>query len=324
MIPLCFGILPFFLSCNGCEAPDRINFENTSGNEIGVLLDGRDSLGTFNDRVIFTQVVPGIDIETDIIGDQLGGEIAAFTRNRMPSINYPVTFQEGTDVELVHFENEVFLNFTVWIISVDLINTVSNRMSETLDALLWADQYWQQERLGLRLGAVRFVDVTNSASAATNMDYGGPLDTDYFDRVSTFIGYDPGRINIYLIRQVNGSRTLGFAPVDGDQIVMGMYTGAPDILMHQISHCFSLVHVDNVAGFNSSNVAHAGGSPFSNRKYFSEGQTYRVHASPGSAVNDTYNVRPGAYQYDCPDNVSSPRCPAISQRIWLDGLGIAN
>lgn len=314
-----------FSSCNGCSNPDTINFENDSGNDIGFFLDGRDVNGTFNDREFILQNnATSIDFTEDIIADQsFPGEIAAFTKNRMPAIINPVTFQEGTDVERVEFQNETFLPFTVWVLDVNATNTLPNRMTETLNGLVHADQIWQRERVGLRLGIVRFVNVSGSVGAATLRDYDGPTDADYFDQLTSFVGYDADRINIYLIRKVNGSRTSSYTNIGENQILMGMYTGATDNLVHQITHCFSLSDA-NESIFSSRNVAHRGGNPFTTRQYFSEGQVYRCHVNPSSAINDTYNARPGEYQIDCPDNVQSQSCPAIAESLFIDGFGISN
>jgi hypothetical protein len=324
----CFFLLfsLFLTSCSGCEGPDEILFSNGSGEPIGILLDGREANGTFTDRVIITPDTAGIELAADVIDDPLQGEIAAFTRNRLPSVNFPVTFQEGKDVERVDFQNEVFIDFTVWIVETDLLHPVGTRMTTTLEALLYADNYWQLERMGLRLGSVRFVDLTSASGyIPRDIDHGGPADLTSMDLLATRAGEEEDRINIYLIRKVNNSRNLAAAQQDGNRVALGMYAGGADQLFHLLMQSFSLGEISaGTPGFTSRNVCSIANNPFTNRRYISEGQLFRAHVNPASALNDTYEIRPGEYQFDCPDATTSPRCPSLDTRIFVDDFGIAN
>ena len=104
-----------------------------------------------------------------------------------------------------------------------------------------------------------------------------------------------------------------------------MHAGGEDRLFHLIMHSFSLGDIaPGTNGFNSRNVCSIANNPFTNRRFITEGQLFRAHVNPASALNDVYDVRPGEYQFDCPDATTSPRCPPLDLRLFLDDFGISN
>jgi hypothetical protein len=320
------GVTLLTLGCDGCDGPDKVVFENESGNEIGFWVDGADSTGTFNGKT-FTTSDTVFEFSFEVLErPDDSEEVAAFTRGRPPFVRNPMTFHDGQDLVLIDFQDEIELDFSVWIVDVDWVNTVSNRENETIDALAYAEGIWDTERMGLKVGSITVHDATGDPDADDDdvRDHEED-DDDYFENIASEIGFDADRINIYLVRKAFGSRYYGVAEVGGDQLAMGMYTGGEDLLIHEIGHNFSMEHVDGDANFDSKNVGTSVGSVWTKRQFFTEGQTFRCHMEPGSAINDTYDARTGLYTIDC-DHSSSATvgCPRIHKRIWADGSFPAN
>lgn len=320
-------IMSLMMGCEGCEGPDTLIISNEGSDEVTVMIDGADAQGEFVDRIYkVNDSVAEIPVDLIARGDGFE-EAVAFTRNRAPFFRNPTSFRENKDVIYVSFEDEISLDFTVWIVDVDGVNTVNNRTNETLDALAFADERWVEERVGLRVGDVRIVDSTNDPDANDLRDC-RPCDDTHFDNLANDIGFDDNRINIYLIRKAGDSmwsRYFGIAERPGDQVVMGMYTGSDDLLMHELAHNFGLRHVDDGinadddSNFDSNNVATSTPAAFTTRLYFSEGQTFRCHSLPDGAINAVYQARPGGYTFDCLHTDDNTRCPPVKRRIWRDG-----
>jgi hypothetical protein len=310
------------LGCDGCDEPDTVIFDNDSGSEIGFWVDAADSNGNFNDKT-FTTNDTVFRFSFDVLArtDGADNEVTAFTRNRPPFVRNPASFHEGHDPVLISFQDEISLDFSVWIVNTDLFNTKNNRENETLDALAYAEDIWEEERMGLKVGTITIHDATGDPDA-DDSDVRDHVegDDDYFENIASEIGFDAGRINIYLVRKTFDSRYFGVGEVTGDQLAMGMYTGSLDLLLHEISHNFGLEHTDDDSNFDSRNVAISNGSVFTRRQYYTEGQSFRCHTNPIGAINDTYNARPGQYEVSCThSSTATTTCPKIHKRIWSDG-----
>jgi hypothetical protein len=121
---------------------------------------------------------------------------------------------------------------------------------------------------------------------------------------------------------VDGGASRGQAcAIGSDFVAMGQST-LSDLLSHEIGHDFNLTHTDADANFDQTNIMH---SASSTRAFISEGQLLRAHMSAASALNDTYNARPGQPTRNCPySNTATDQCPAIQKRIWADGTFPAN
>lgn len=320
----CMAATLLALGCDGCDGPDKVVFDNDSGSEIGFWVDGADSTGDFNGKT-FTTNDTVFEFAFDVLArSDDSNEVAAFTRNRPPFVRHPAFFHAGEDLALVSFQDEIVLDFSVWIVDVDILNTVTNRENETIDALDYAEDIWEEERMGIRVGSITFHDATGDPDADDVRDH-EEGQVGYTDDLASLIGFDAGKINIYLVRKTFGSRYFGLGEVGGDKIAMGMYTGGKDLLIHEISHNFSLEHTDDDSNFDTRNVAISIGSIWTKRQHYTEGQTFRCHTEPGSAINATYNARPGQYTIDCShSNDATVGCPRIQKRIWPDGSLPAN
>lgn len=318
-----FVLIGVALLLTGCDKPDTVIITNKFPLEVGIMIDGANSSTEFTGKTYITND-DNFEIPDDIIarGDGIGS-LVAFNYRRPPFMRSPISWRSGLDIVAVPFEDEISLDFTVWIVDVDMLNTVTNRCNETLDALAYAEQKFVDEKVGLLVGDVRVVDMTNDSDAQDLRDC-DPCNDAYFQDLKDDIGFDDGRINIYLVRKANPTWGRYYGRVNdigGEQIIMGMYTGAEDLLIHEIAHNLKLEHVDGNSNFDKKNVAISKGSSTKKRQYITEGQTFRMHFHEISAINDTYNARPGLYTTsDCDHSYSaSTECPAVQKRIWSDG-----
>lgn len=316
---MCLGLFSLLAGCDGCnEGPDEIAFDNPGSNTIGLLIDGaNDATGEFRDLTLLASPSNPHELSFDLLPRNDGQEeIAAFTIGRPPYIRNPTVFREGKDIHLIPFADEIVLDVTVWIVDVDAVNTLNNRENEIIDALAYADDIFFTQRMGISIGNIRCVDKTDDPDAKDVRDLG--WNHDRWDDLVNDIGFDEGRMNIYLIRKVLDSRKLGYSSLPGEKIALGMYAGSVDLVMHEIGHNLGLDHTGG-PNFNSKNIMKGVGNQFTRRKYITEGQIFRAHTMPESVLNYIFDARPGGYTIDCPHDVSSVSCPRIDKRIWADG-----
>ncbi len=115
---------------------------------------------------------------------------------------------------------------------------------------------------------------------------------------------------------VDGGTGRGQAcSIGSDFVAMGSATG-DELLSHELGHDFSLEHVNGDANFDQTNIMH---SASNTREFVTEGQTYRAHLDPDSAVNAVFNGRSGRVQRDCAHGAETDTCPRIRRRLWDDG-----
>ena len=125
-----------------------------------------------------------------------------------------------------------------------------------------------------------------------------------------------------LVDSVDGSTSRGNACQIGGPFVAIASTAGTDLLSHEMGHDLALTHIDNLtSNFDQTNIMH---SASNSRAFATEGQLFRTHLEPTSAVNATYGVRPGQTTRNCPRDTVSRTCPPIQKRLWADGTFPAN
>jgi hypothetical protein len=60
------------------------------------------------------------------------------------------------------------------------------------------------------------------------------------------------------------------------------------------------------------------------RTYLTEGQIFRAHLRPGSAINAVYGLRAGLPVRNCDRDTLAIDCPVIHKRIFNDGFFAPN
>jgi hypothetical protein len=171
--------------------------------------------------------------------------------------------------------------------------------------------------MGVDFNTFEIVDATANTNASTYLDFTCAQRTG----IQNDIGRRAGRINIYVVRTVDGGAGRGQACQIGSDFVAICANAGSELLSHELGHDFALQHIDGQATFDQTNIMH---SASSTRQFITEGQLFRAHFRSDSALNATYNARPGQPTRDCGHSQADNGCPSLNKRIWDDGAFPAN
>lgn len=308
------ALLLLIHSCGGCgddsttplptNSKDVLSISNTqSGEEIGLLVDGIFGSVAVNDSAY---VSTDTNIELDDINGT--GEAIIFNNHRPPILRQNINWKTDKAIIAETMPGEILIPVTVWILHPPFTTNRTN----AIDWSLTTSMIWETERMGVAFEEYEIIDATNNPNAANYLNFTCALRTNLIND----IGNKPGRINIYVVETVDGGVSRGQAcSIGSDFVAMGSRAGS-ELLSHEIGHNFGLLHTDTQADFNRTNVMH---SASNTRQYFTEGQLFRAHFNPSSALNDTYNTRPGKPIRNCGHFQNDSQCPDIGKRIWSDG-----
>jgi len=188
---------------------------------------------------------------------------------------------------------------------------------------LWqtAQQIYWDERLGVHM-SLEVVDATANPKAASWSAFTCGTGNANVTAIQSDIGMRPGRMNVYMVTLVDGSSSRGNAcAIGGGFVAIASGSGA-ELLAHELGHDFGLEHIDDlINSFDTTNVMH---SASNNRQFFTEGQTFRAHLRPSSAINSVYGLRQGLPTRACDRDTMMLGCPWIAKRVWADGTWPAN
>ena len=315
-------LCPLIISVCGITnlgAQDRVTLDNNSGNPIGLLVDGKLNGSFVNDQTYVSPGSPALIGQFSKATGQATNEVMAFTQDRPMAIFTNVPWSTRNDNIMVPFANQISIPVTIWVIYGDF-GSVSTKAA---DDLLTASSIYSTERVGVGFSNVTFMDATANPLASRYYNY----DFTMANGIRTDIGYVNGQINIYYINSivVSGVQYTQASCTDqigGTMVFMGSTT-ITTVLAHELGHNFSLEHVHSGVAtqwFDFSNVMSQNGSP--NARYLTEGQVLRMHLTSTSALNDTYNARPGLLIRDCAatSTTATNTCPGVQKRIWADGI----
>ena len=292
------------------EDEDTLTILNADPTEqIGVILDGmRDGEEVDDDSFIVPTGTTG-----QSVGNMQGSErdeVVVFQKRRMVAIQKGGWTDSGGNECTVTLEDEKPVDLVIWLVK----DSSSAAVNRAYYAAALAHVTWVNERMGLRLGTVilrreeagahKSLERINCTSS--DCKEGGSLKTD--------VGYEKNMVNVYYVDQVNygdGWATTNGVWCQNDVVILGREARV-DLLGHEFGHALTLNHVTG-SDFSETNVMWALSVC---RKYYTEGQVLRAHVLEGSAINDTYSLRPGATLHPCNDPKD---CPDVAFRIWTDG-----
>lgn len=265
----------------------------------------------------------GTTTDTVNAGPRSGsGEVIAFGNARAVSVQ-PVAWSTagGNQTVPVPLAAQIEVPVTIWVVAGPFASTQQTALT------LWqtVQTMYASERFGISLSMLEVVDATANPKAPTWSAFTcgtAAAPTANVAALQADIGARAGRINVYLVGLVDGSTSRGNAcAIGGGFVAIAAGSGA-DLLAHELGHDFALEHIDDLtASFDETNVMH---SLSSLRRYLTEGQTFRGHLRPASAVNAVYAARPGLPTRACDRDTMTLQCPAIAKRIWADGAYRAN
>ncbi|MEP6769949.1 MAG: hypothetical protein ABJC61_14850 [Acidobacteriota bacterium] len=309
---LVLWVAPAALSAGLAGCQRNVVLSGTSNNDNGVLVTDGNSTAAAGYQSYHSAAT------TFSVGDKTGaGEVAGFTKYRPMAITSPASWSAG-DVP-VRFVNQLSLPVTVWIVK----GPFASQKASALNALTTTDQIWWDERVGVVDSPLAINDATGNSKASTYFNFTCTQQS----ALQTDIGQTAGRINIYFLDKVDrggGSYAQGngnACAIGSSFVAVGSSIGT-DLLVHETGHDFGLTHVDDLTtDFDATNVMF---SSSNSRQYFTEGQTFRAHMTPGSAINAVFNARPGQPTRNCARDTATAQCPLIKKRIWADGAFPAN
>ena len=273
--------------------------------EVGILYDGTDPQGAFNDRSAILNAAGGtVATQTfpNILAPANGNALIAYSRSRQPwRVSAPWT--ANSDTVSVLLQNNIRFNVTFWILAGGFATQQTNAAA----AVLAVNNAYVSEKAGIRIAFVTINDATGDPDAPALLT-GGTM-----QQFKTGIGFNTGEINVYVINTVFGGLTTG-ANFDGTPVILLGQNALtfPQLLEHEIGHAFVLGHV-SAPDFNFENVMW----PSVSAHFLTEGQTFRMHFHPSSQLN-VFNLRPGLPNFVCVEAATND-CPANSHRLWSDG-----
>jgi len=300
-----------FLGCEittQCPNPpikDKIQVDLVvPGTDVGVLYDGTDSTGTFNDRskVMNAVSTSAVSYLPNILAPAFGNSVIAFGQSRQPRM-WPAIWTSSANTVAFPVDNNLRFYVTFWILS----GNFSTQQTNAAAAVLAVNNAYKVEKAGVRISWVTVMDATANPAAAT-LTSASPM-----QNFQSLIGFNPGEINVYVLGTVNGGANgLNY---DGTPVIL-LGQGAltfPQLLEHEIGHAFVLWHTSGLPDFNFENVMW----PSVSAHYLTEGQVFRMHFHPSSQLN-VLGLRPTQPVMVC-DEPMTNECPANNRRLWTDG-----
>lgn len=297
---------------------DRLHVSNAGGEEVGLLIDARDVAGDLNDRGVVTRAA---DLEVGDLrrsGDPDSNQVIAFARKRPPLLVATPWTPQSDRFEL-ELGREIAIPVTVWIV-FDPLGTQHDRAKAACNR---AARIWEDERMGVTLSECAVKDETGNSKAPDYYDFPNcdpncdPVPhcdlAQRFQKMAEDIGFDLGRINVYSVKRVSCLTGGGLSDF-GAHIALGSETSV-DLLVHELGHAFSLTHPVDDCNFNQENVMV---SSSVGRLFFTEGQLFRAHFNPKSALRLVYQARSDLPRF-CHPCIPSTKCMPLHRRLWADG-----
>ncbi len=281
--------------------PDVVHFRNTGGQPVGAVLDGQ-STQFVND---FSTITTDSTVVTVMANAPRGDEIVAFTEGRPPEILTTPLWTTSIDTVTVTFRDTISISVTAWIVAgpFDQLRMRAINQSATTAAV------WAAERMGIQFGEFEIIDATGDPDASQLQS---TTQCNQRTLAQSAIGTRTNRINVYYVGMVDNGRDRGYSC--GDVIFMADRSGH-ELLVHEIGHSFGLGHINDLPGYDRTNVMHSSSSV---REFLTEGQVFRQHFNTGSALNLLYSVQPNGVRQCGPSSLTD-RCMELVRRLWIDG-----
>ena len=299
--------LALLVMAAGAPAGDRVVLRNTSGDENGLLVDGKFGGVDRNDET-FRSPQTSVDVGS-VERSQSSNEIVAFTTNRPPQIRTSVSWSPNNDTVRTTFRKVIKIRVAFWIVHGGF---QTQRTKLQGDATTTND-IWAGERMGLKLvtGSADFHDLTGQAHGL--LDF---TDCQTQEGKLRNAGEEAERINVYIVRTVYGDPGYGEScGIGSGFVVMGSGAGNT-LLAHELGHNLGLYHPPSQpAGlYDDTNVMFQFSTQ---RRYLTEGQVFRANFGQDTVLAWLYKKTTGTRPCDLV--AATDQCPAAVKRIWADG-----
>jgi hypothetical protein len=314
---LLIGIVACLSINQTSQADDTISLKGLgAGEQAGVLVTEQQPDGSIQSHVLMdissTGTVHGNFTDSP-------GAAIVFSDNHAPSA-MTHSWTSGSDSLSLTLEPNYCFPLQVWIVSGDNVET---QKKNAIEAKTTAGEIWRREKQGLCLIESAPIDVTNKRVGGQTLasKYGTMANCAQVKDIQQDAGSTDNAVNVYYFQMLNlGTEQTTVGESCGDTVILMGSETSHHLLAHELGHALSLIHTDGRPEFDTANVmAHAS----DDRKYLTEGQTFRAIVNENSIVNKFFNMRPHKTTHSpyCSewDTTTDPICPAIQRRLWEDG-----
>ena len=291
----------------GC-ATDTVTVTGAGTGPVGLLVDGTLGGSSQNDNRFTGSGGAAIPVG---LYDAPPGEVIAFSSGNPPTLKTGVNWTPDLDSVTTGADPKFRVKFRIWIVK----GPFAEGQAKAVNACIRTAQIWQEERQGLGFSAFEITDATSPPNAANYLAFTCAKTAS----MKTDLGFDNNAVNVYWVDTVDfggGAGTGNGVWCGGNVVAMGWNT-SDHLFSHEIGHAFGLQHVNDLtASFDTENVMH---NASNQRRYLTEGQTYRAVVNSDSVVN-SLGGRTGTTR-NCGNNTAAgdAQCPPVLKRIWADG-----
>lgn len=328
---------------------DTVYLEQAPKAETGILVDGvfqkdAKSPAIFKNDKGFTSKSMPIPIGHVDKASGKNNEIVAFAQDRPVLLKEKVTWSNAYDDIKLTFRSKPFsIPISLWILfDKDKDSKIGAEKKALTGAILQTNTSWKQENMGLKLVAAgsdfhnALPSMNSKSSGYTKFSCGNNFAT-----LKTDIGFVKGRVNIYMVDEVMVGTTYakyhGQTCVVGSDIIVVGSAFQATLLTHELGHSLNLYHpptswmksADRTVEKpkkNKLSIYNALVPDSYSHKYFTEGQVFRAHVNPDSALNDIYTERSKLgstkgypTRATCTKDNADFKCPDLDRRLWANG-----
>jgi hypothetical protein len=254
------------------------------------------------------------------------GQVVAFRSDRAPAIQTPVTWTPHPKTISLNYPEVADVPVQVWVICADeACGPVTPSVTKDLNTF-WSNSnvLLTDERAGMRITrsdgpAIWISDETQNAALTMFRDFTSDQCSDLNTMASAAGKKKAGAINMYLVRTVDNEPSNGYRCSVANIAVDGWATYWTTKL-HELGHTMSLRDVNIGTDPDQNMMYHMPSNP-ATRRFFTEGQVFRMHFNVDSSLNSVFHLRDPLLQRDCGNTNAQaenavPPCPPLTTLLW--------
>ena len=253
-------------------------------------------------------------------------EVMVFRRDRAPAFKQ-VTWTTAETLALKSGHEE--LPVRIWAVCTDeqgTCPTLTAARQKTLgeDMVAKLNSILAGERTGIKLvppaGGTLISDESGTRALTEHRVVASCED---FKRTAVEANkFAKGALNIYIVHTVQIDEgeepETDHACSNFEDLAAIGATGGRFLVLHEIGHMLALDHVvEKGSSWGSDPEKNFMEASSNTRKYFTEGQIFRMHLGWGSAIDVLLNSHPNDRR-DCDSSSPALPCPKPNERVWAD------